>query len=293
MGPFGEVITAMITPFDATGEVDYGQAWRLAEYLVDHGSEGLVIAGTTGESPTLSSDEKVALFRTAVEAVGDKAQVIAGTGTYDTAVSVGLTQRAAEVGVHAVLAVTPYYSKPPQRALVEHFTAIAEASDLPVMLYNIPGRTARLIEIETLARLAEHPKIIAVKDAVEDSGFTARTREACGDTLTIYSGSDAYTLPMVAAGAVGVVSVASHLAGPRIKRMLELARSGDLGGATKLHHSLLPLFDSLFIEPNPMPLKAAMNELWGPVGEPRLPLVPALPETLEAVKEAMGKAKLP
>lgn len=292
MGPFGEVITAMVTPFDANGEVDYGQAWKLATYLVDHGSDGLVIAGTTGESPTLSSDEKVALFRTAVEAVGDKAHVIVGTGTYDTAASVELTKRAAEVGAHAVLAVTPYYSKPPQRGLIAHFTAIADASDLPVMLYNIPGRTARRVEIDTLAQLSEHPRIVAVKDAVEDPAFTARTHGVCGDALAIYSGSDAYTLPMVAVGAVGVVSVPSHLAGPQIKRMLELAHADDLGGATKLHQSLMPLFDALFVEPNPIPLKAAMNELWGSVGEPRLPLVPALPETLEGVKEAMRKAQL-
>ena len=156
MGPFGEVITAMITPFDGNGEVDYGQAWKLAEYLVDHGSDGLVIAGTTGESPTLSSEEKVALFRTAVEAVGDKAHRSSPAPAPTTPrCRLELTQRAAEVGVHAVLAVTPYYSKPPQRALVEHFTAMADASDLPVMLYNIPGRTARLIEIETLARLCQ------------------------------------------------------------------------------------------------------------------------------------------
>lgn len=293
MGPFGEVITAALTPFDGQGEVDYGQAWKLAEYLVDNGSDGLVIAGTTGESPTLTSDEKVALFRTAVEAVGDKAHIIAGTGSYDTAASVELTRRAAEVGVHGALVVTPYYSKPPQRGLEAHFTAIADASELPVMLYNIPGRTARRIDVDTLTRLSEHPRIVAVKDAVEDPAFTARTREACGDALAIYSGSDAYTLPMVVAGAVGVVSVPSHLAGPQIKRMLELAHSGDLGGAAKVHQTLMPLFDALFVEPNPIPLKAAMNELWGPVGDPRLPLVPALPETLAAVKEAMGKAQLP
>ncbi len=292
MAPFGEVLTAMITPFTADGEVDYGQVWKLARYLADHGSDGLVVSGTTGESPTLSSDEKVAVFRTVVEAVaGKRCTVVAGTGTYDTRESVELSERAAEVGCDALMAVTPYYSKPPQEGLYRHFTAIADATDLPLMLYNIPGRTSRLIEVTTLARLSEHPRIVAVKDAVESVGFTARTLEACGDRLAVYCGSDDHTLPLIAVGGVGVVSVASHLAGPQIKRMVTAARRGDLGTATKIHQELLPLFGALFLEPNPIPLKAALNDVWEPVGDPRLPLIPASPETLQAVKDALARAQ--
>jgi len=289
--PFGDVVTAMITPFAADGAVAYDQAWKLAQYLADNGSDSILVSGTTGESPTLTSEEKVALFQGTVEAVAGKAKVIAGTGTYDTAQSVELSKAAADVGCDGLLAVTPYYSKPPQEGLFRHFTAIAESTDLPLMLYNIPGRTARLIEIPTLARLGKNPKIVATKDAVEDTGFTARTVEACGDSLAVYSGSDAYTLPMVAVGARGVVSVPSHLVGPQIKRMLQSAIAGDLGTATKLHHALLPLFDALFVEPNPIPIKGIMNEVWGPVGEPRLPLVAAQLETVALLKETLASAQ--
>ncbi|MEE8330878.1 MAG: 4-hydroxy-tetrahydrodipicolinate synthase [Acidimicrobiia bacterium] len=291
MAPFGEVITAMITPFTPDGEVDYGQLWKLAEHLVANGSDGLVVSGTTGESPTLSSDEKLAVFRGVVEAVGDNGVVIAGVGTYNTAHSVEMARHAADAGCDALLAVTPYYNKPPQEGLVMHFEAIADATDLPLMLYNIPGRSARLIEIDTLARLAEHSRIVAVKDAVEDTGFTSRTFAACGDALAIYSGADAYTLPMLAAGAVGVVSVASHLVGRQIKRMFAEATAGDGGAATKIHHALLPLFDSLFLEPNPMPLKGILNKVWGPVGDPRLPLIPASDSVVEAVEAALAVAQ--
>lgn len=288
MAPFGHLLTAMITPFTSDGAVDYEQAWRLARFLIDAGSDGLVVSGTTGESPTLSHDEKVALFRTVVEAVGQKAHVVAGTGTYDTAESVELTRRAAEVGCDAVMAVTPYYSRPPQQGLIEHFTAVAEASDLPVLLYNIPGRTGRRIELNTLTRLAEHPRIVAVKDAVGELTFTTNTRLAVGEDFAIYSGDDINTLPMMSVGAIGVVSVAAHLAGKQIKAMVEAARQGDLETARTLHLALAPLAGALFLEPNPMPVKAAMNALWEPVGNPRLPLVPASDETVQAIKETLG-----
>jgi 4-hydroxy-tetrahydrodipicolinate synthase len=288
MAPFGHLLTAMITPFTSTGEVDYEKAWRLARFLVDNGSDGLVVSGTTGESPTLSNDEKVALFRTVVEAVGEKALVVAGTGTYDTAESVELTRRAAEVGCRGAMAVTPYYSRPPQQGLIEHFTAVADASDLPVLLYNIPSRTGRRIEIDTLARLAEHPRVVAVKDAVGELTFTTNTRLAVGEAFAIYSGDDISTLPMMAVGAVGVVSVAAHLAGKQIKAMVEAALIGDLISARRLHLALAPLAGALFLEPNPMPVKAALNALWEPVGDPRSPLVPASEETVQRVKEALG-----
>jgi len=291
MEPFGRVLTAMITPFTDEGAVDHERAWRLARFLVANGSDGLVVSGTTGESPTLSADEKVALYRTVVEAVGERAHVVAGTGTYDTAESIHLSERAAAAGVGGIMAVTPYYSKPPQAGLVEHFRAIADATDLPVILYNIPGRTGRLIEISTLAVLAEHPRIVAVKDAVEDAQFTARTVPEVGDGMAVYSGQDSITLPLMTVGAVGVVSVASHLAGPQVAAMVGAAASGDFVEARRVHLGLLPLFDSLFVEPNPIPVKAAMAALWEPVGEPRLPLVPARPETVGLIKEALGKAQ--
>lgn len=289
--PFGRVLTAMITPFDSEGAVDYGAAWELAVHLADTGSDGIVVAGTTGESPTLSQDEKVSLFRTVVEAVGDRAVVLAGTGSYDTAESVHLTRLACELGVAGVMAVTPYYSRPPQQGLFEHFAAIAEASSVPVLLYNIPSRTARLIEVDTLVRLAGHEGIVAVKDAVGDLAFTTHTRRACPDDFAIYSGDDILTLPMMSVGAVGIVSVAAHLAGDQIAEMVAAATSGDWDRARTLHLALTPLFTSLFVEPNPIPVKAAMDALWRPVGRPRLPLVAAATETVERIKEALAVAR--
>ena len=289
--PFGRLLTAMITPFDAEGAVDHGRVWELAHHLVETGSDGLVVAGSTGESPTLSDEEKVALFRAVVEAVGSRARVIAGTGTYDTAHSVELTRRAEAVGCHAVMAVTPYYNRPSQAGLVAHFEAIAGASGLPVMLYNIPARTGRRIEVDTLAHLAAHPGIVAVKDAVGDLAFTTETVGAVGDGMAVYSGDDVNTLPIMAVGGVGVVSVAAHLAGRQMKRLVEAAAAGDLAEARRLHLALAPLCRALFLEPNPMPVKAAMDELWEPVGEPRLPLVAASAATVAAIREALAVAQ--
>jgi 4-hydroxy-tetrahydrodipicolinate synthase len=289
--PFGHVLTAMITPFDDGGAVDHGRVWELAKHLVDTGSDGIVVGGTTGESPTLSDDEKIALFRAVVDAVGDRAAVVAGTGTYDTAHSVELTHAAAEAGCDAVMAVTPYYNRPPQKGLTAHFTAIADATDLPVMLYNIPGRTGRRIEVDTLAGLAGHPKIVAVKDAVGDLGFTADTRVAVGPDFGIYSGDDVLTLPIMAVGGDGIVSVAAHVAGVQVKRMVGAVLAGDLATAGTLHLALTPLFRALFLEPNPIPVKAALNRFWAPVGDPRLPLVPASEETIGAIERALAAAQ--
>ncbi|HEX2153426.1 MAG TPA: 4-hydroxy-tetrahydrodipicolinate synthase [Acidimicrobiia bacterium] len=285
--PFGRVLTAMITPFTDEGEVDHERVWRLARFLSDHGSDGLVVTGTTGESPTLSEKEKIATYRTVVEAVENKdTMVLAGTGTYDTAESVHLSQRAAEAGVDGLMAVTPYYSKPGQEGLARHFEAIADATDLPVLVYNIPGRTGRLIEIETLERLARHPRILATKDAVMDVDFTSGTVTRVPD-LVVYSGQDSYTLPMMAVGAVGVISVISHLAGDEVAAMVAAAAEGDLGEARRLHHALLPLCEACFLESNPSPVKSAMSALWEPVGDPRLPLTPASDATLAAIEQAM------
>lgn len=291
MAPFGEVLTAMITPFTDSGEVDYDKVWRLSRYLVDNGSDGLVVTGTTGESPVLTSDEKVAIYRAVVEAVGERATIVAGTGTYNTAESVELSIRAAEAGVDGVMAVTPYYSKPDQNGLVRHFTSIAEATELPLLLYNIPGRSARLIEVDTLARLAAHPNIVAVKDAVMDMDHTAQTRLALPVEFAIYSGQDSLTLPMMTVGAVGVVSVASHLVGKQIKRMVSAFHNGDWTEAQRLNYGLLPTFYACFTEPSPMPVKGAMSRLWESVGDPRSPLVPAQPATVDAIEVAVGKAQ--
>jgi 4-hydroxy-tetrahydrodipicolinate synthase len=277
----------MITPFTDDGEVDHQTAWRLARHLTEQGTDTLVIAGTTGESPTLSDDEKVALFHTVVDAVGEKeTKVVAGTGTNDTRHSVELTGRAAEVGVDGVLGVTPYYNKPTQEGLVAHFTAIADVG-LPVMLYNIPGRTSQRIEIETLARLASHPNVVAVKDAMMDLEFTSDTINRIPN-LPVYSGQDSLTLPMISVGAVGVVSVISHLAGRALKSMIEAAHSGDWEEARRLHHLLLPLCHACFLETSPSPVKAGVSAFWEPVGRPRLPLVEASSETLVAIEKALG-----
>ena len=286
--PFGRVLTAMITPFSEEGDVDHERMWRLARFLSEHGSDGLVVTGTTGESPTLTEDEKIALYRTVVEAVENKdTLVLAGTGTYDTAESVYLSERAAEAGVDGIMAVTPYYSKPGQDGLVRHFTAIADATELPLLVYNIPGRTGRLIEVATLARLAEHDRIVATKDAVMDIDFTSETVHTVKG-MVVYSGQDSYTLPMMSVGAVGVISVISHLAGDEVSAMVLAAAKNDLAEARRLHHALLPLCDACVLEPNPGPVKAAMMALWEPVGEPRLPLTVASSDTLDAVQAAMG-----
>jgi 4-hydroxy-tetrahydrodipicolinate synthase len=277
----------MVTPFTPDGEVDHGKAWDLARHLVANGSDTLVVAGTTGESPTLTEQEKLALFKTVVDAVAEKqAKVIAGTGSYDTHHSVEMTRKAGELGVDGVLAVTPYYSKPEQEGLLAHFTAIADVG-VPVMLYNIPGRTGRLIELGTIARLADHNSIVAIKDAVESLDFTSRTiNEIPG--LPVYSGQDSLTLPMMAVGAVGVVSVVAHLAGPQIKAMVKAALAGEMDEARRLHHELLPLCLACFLETNPTPVKSALSYVWESVGSVRLPLTEASAETLLAVEKALA-----
>lgn len=277
----------MVTPFTAEGGVDHQKAWDLARYLAKTGTETLVVAGTTGESPTLSDNEKVALFKTVVDAVAEKkTKVVAGTGSYDTRHSVELTSRAAELGVDGVLAVTPYYNKPEQLGLIGHFTAIADVG-VPVMLYNIPGRTGRLIEVDTLATLSEHQYIVAVKDAVENLDFTSRTVNQI-PAFPVYSGQDSLTLPMLSVGAVGVVSVVGHLAGPNVAAMIKAFHSGDLEEARRIHHLLLPLCHACFLESNPAPVKGALSKAWEDVGGVRLPLNEASAATLQAIEKALS-----
>jgi 4-hydroxy-tetrahydrodipicolinate synthase len=294
---FGEVVTAMVTPFDVDGSLNYKAARTLAAHLADHGSRGLVLAGTTGESPTLSHDEKLALFENVVEEVGDRVSVIAGTGTYDTAESIELTRAAAERGVDACLVVTPYYSRPPQNALRAHFEAVADASPIPLILYDIPGRTGRRIERPTMVALAGHERIAGVKDAVGDPSETARLRielDSAGHAdVVIYSGDDILVLPHVAAGAVGVISVCSHLVGDRLAAMFRAWEAGDAGRARRIYLELVPLFGVVMgVTTSPIPVKAAVGMLGIEVGEPRLPLVPATEAERAAIRTAMERTGL-
>jgi 4-hydroxy-tetrahydrodipicolinate synthase len=286
----GRVITAMATPFRADGSLDIDGARSLASHLVSHGSDGLVIAGTTGEAPTLTHEEKRGLWSAVAEEVRGRAALIAGTGTYSTAESIGLTQTAEEAGADAILLVTPYYSRPPQSGLLEHFRAIAASTKLPVILYDIPSRTARKIEHQTLVALAEVPNIIGVKDAAADLAGTAKlAAEAPG--LRIWSGDDALTLPMLAVGGIGVISVASHLAGHRIAELIAAHDKGDVEGAARIDRELRPLYEILFITANPIPLKAALQMVGLPAGPVRLPLVDATEaerDRIRSVLEELG-----
>jgi 4-hydroxy-tetrahydrodipicolinate synthase len=267
----GSVITAAVTPFRADGAVDLERFRELATFLVENGSDGLVVCGTTGESPTLTDDEKLDLFRTAVDAIGDRATVIAGTGTYDTGHSAALTREATELGVDAILVVTPYYNKPPQRAIVRHFEEIAGATHLPVVAYNIPSRVVVNIESATIARLAEIENVVAVKQALGDP---EQARFIVEDTrLDLYSGDDPNTLAFLELGGMGVVSVTAHLWGPQIAEMIRRHREGDLEGARALHAEQQPSYDLLQIQVNPIPIKAALNLTGHEVGGHRLPMV--------------------
>ncbi len=274
--PFGRVLTAMVTPFSADGAVDLDLAARLAQHLVDHGSDGLVLCGTTGESPTLSWQEQHDLFDAVKTAVAGRATVLAGAGSNSTSEAIEAIGRAAEEGADGALVVVPYYNKPPQEGLEAHFRAIAQAAPrLPVMLYNIPGRTGCSLEPSTTARLLDLPNVVSYKAASGSTAEVSQLRLLCGDRLAIYSGDDALTLPMLAVGAVGVVSVASHLVGPQIQRMISAFLAGELATALSLHERLLPLCRALFSTTNPIPVKAALELEGWPVGSPRLPLVSA------------------
>jgi 4-hydroxy-tetrahydrodipicolinate synthase len=268
----GEVLTAIATPFKEDGSVDYDRFRELAAYLIDHGSDGLVVCGTTGESPTLTDDEKVELWRTAVDAVGSRATVVAGTGTYSTAHSIHLTEQAHEAGVDGVLVVTPYYSKPPQRAIVEHFKAIAAASDRPIVVYNIPGRVVINIEPETIDRLAEIEGVKAVKQANDD---LEQARHIVETGLDLYAGDDNILFPFLELGGAGGVCVHTHVVGPQVKEMIRRYRDGDVEDARRIDEELEPAYDLLKVVVNPIAIKAALNMVGHNVGGLRLPLVEA------------------
>lgn len=289
--PFGRVLTAMVTPFDDDGKLDLGLAQELAGYLVDHvGNDGLIVNGTTGESPTTSDAEKERLLRAVVEAVGDRATVVAGAGTNDTAHSLELAQTAEKAGAHGLLAVTPYYSRPPQEGLQAHFTAIADATDLPVMLYDIPPRSVVPIQVDTLKRLAEHPNIRAVKDSKHD--LLAGSDVMANSDLAYYSGEDPLNLPWLSAGAVGVVSVIGHVVGDRLRQMITAYESGDIATARDVHYGLLPVYRSMNFVGGVIFAKTAMRLCGYETGQPRLPLPAATDEQVRIITSDLWDAGL-
>jgi 4-hydroxy-tetrahydrodipicolinate synthase len=286
----GQLLTAIVTPFHEDGSIDVDAFRALARHLVDHGSDGIVVAGTTGESPTLTDDEKLTLFEAAVDELGGRATVVAGTGTYDTAHSVHLTERAHELGVDGLLVVTPYYNKPPQRGIVAHFRAISEASDKPIVVYNIPSRVVVNIEPETISELAEIPNVKAVKQANADLAQARHIVEDAG--LTLYAGDDNLVLPFLELGGVGGICVRTHIAGDRFRELVRLHQAGDAEGARRIHDELGPLYELDAIAVNPIPIKTALNMLGHAVGGFRLPLVDATDAEREAIRAALDRAGL-
>jgi len=289
---FGQLLTAMVTPFDAEGRVDLGAARELALMLVESGSDGLVVAGTTGESPVIPEEDKIRLFRAVKEAVGDRATVIANTGNYNTEESIKLSLKAQELGVDGVMLVVPYYNRPNQEGLYQHFKAIASSIQLPVLLYNVPSRTGRNLEPETVKRLAEIENIIAIKEAAGDMDQVSQLRNETPSDFLIYSGDDSLTLPMLALGAHGVVSVASHLVGRKIKEMIIAFKEGKVKIAQSIHAELFPLMRAMFLTTNPVPVKTALKLLGYPVGDVKLPLVPLTGAELDKLKAVLRRYKL-
>ena len=287
-GRFGAVQTAMVTPFKDDFSLNLDRAQEVATWLLGHGSDALVIAGTTGEGATLSDEEKIELWRVTAQVA--KGKIIAGTGTNDTAHSVHLTKEAERVGCDAVLVVAPYYNKPPQEGLYQHFKTVAEATSLPVILYNVPSRTSVQISNDTILRLAEVDNVIGVKDATTDLQLAAELMAAAPGGFELISGDDAATFPLVCLGGAGVISVTSHVAGEQMNEMVRLVERGDVDGARKIHSRLLPLYSALFHTTSPIPVKAAMELIGQPVGPPRLPLVPATRDEISRVEKALEDA---
>jgi 4-hydroxy-tetrahydrodipicolinate synthase len=285
----GEVLTAMVTPFKRDGSLDLDSFRALARHLVDNGSDGLVVTGTTGESPTLSDDERFQLYAAALDEVGNRATVVAGTGTYDTRHSVHLTERAHELGVDGVLVVTPYYSKPPQRGVVAHFDAVAAATDKPVLVYNIPGRVVINIEPETITRLAEIENVRGVKQAYDD---LAQARHIVEQDLALYAGDDDLILPFLELGGVGGICVHTHVVGPQVKELIRLWKDGERVAARALERELAPSIELLRVAPNPIAIKAALNLLGIEVGAHRLPLVAPTEDERERVRDCLARLGL-
>lgn len=287
---FGRMLTAMVTPFDENNQVDYEQAKVLARYLVDHGSDGIVVVGTTGESPTLTMQEKINMFSAVKEAVGQTAKVIAGTGSNDTASSINLTLAAEKIGVDAAMLVVPYYNKPSQEGMYQHFAAVAKATSLPIVLYNIPGRTGVNLLPATVKRLAEIPNIVAIKEAAGSTDQVTELKRVLPNDFLIYSGDDSMTLPWLAVGCEGIISVVAHVVGREMKQMIQAYISGNVQEAARIHTALYPIFKGMFMTSNPVPIKAACNMLGIQVGSVRLPLVNATEQELAAIRKLLVEA---
>ncbi|MDG0028311.1 4-hydroxy-tetrahydrodipicolinate synthase [Priestia sp. Y58] len=285
---FGKVATAMVTPFDHKGNIDFEKTTQLINYLISNGSDALVIAGTTGESPTLSTEEKLALFRHSVKVVDGRVPVVAGTGSNNTYASIELTKKAEEIGVDAIMIVAPYYNKPNQEGLYQHFKTIAESTELPVMLYNIPGRSVINMSIDTIVRLAELPNVVALKDASGDLDAMTAIIAQTSDDFALYSGDDGLTLPVLAIGGTGIISVASHVIGNEMQEMVKLYESGNPKEAAKIHQRILPVMKSLFAAPSPTPVKTALQLKGLDVGSVRLPLVPLTEEERQTLVSTLN-----
>ncbi len=292
MANLGRILTAMVTPFNNKGDVDYKQAKKLAMALLESGSDGLVVAGTTGESPTLSKEEKLRLFAEVKSAVGDRGAVVAGTGNYNTKESIELTREAERIGVNAVLLVVPYYNKPTQDGLKEHFRAIAKSTSLPCILYNVPSRTITSLSAETVIELSRVDNIVGLKEANGDFVHMAKILDAVKKGFLLYSGNDSDTFPMLSIGGYGVISVASHLVGVQIGDMISKTVEGKLAKAAATHRNLLPLVNALFILPNPIPIKYALNFVGFRVGKPRLPLTPPDEKSAVTIETVLKKYKI-
>ncbi len=292
MGRFGSVLTAMVTPFAADGSLDLGRARALAARLVGSGSDGLVVAGSTGESPTLTPEERTRLVEAVADEVGDRAPVVAGTGTNDTAASIALSKDARRAGARGIMAVVPYYNKPPQAAMYRHFAAIAEAVDLPLMVYNVPGRTGANLLPATLARLAGLENVVAVKEASGNLDQVSEVVRAVPAGFTVYSGDDSLTLPILSVGGHGVVSVASHLVGDRIRAMIQAYQGGQVERARSIHLELFPLFKAMFVTTNPIPVKVALRLVGMDVGGFRLPLAEPGDDEVRVIMAALEGAGL-
>jgi len=292
MDKLGRLLTAMVTPFDSQGKVDYQQAKNLAQALLNSGSDGLLLSGTTGESPTLNFEEKLHLFTEVKSAIANRGTIVAGTGTYNTRESQELTKEAEKVGVDACVLVVPYYNRPPQQGLFEHFNAIAQATTLPCILYNVPSRTGTNLAADTVIKLSQIDNIIGVKEASGNLRQIAEIIQGAKGDFLVYSGNDSDTLPILTLGGYGVISVASHLVGIQIKDMMEKFLNGETQEAASIHRHLLPLIKALFIVTNPLPVKYALNYLGFPVGKPRLPLIEPDEKSAEVVRAALKNYKI-
>lgn len=289
---FGRILTAMVTPMNEALEVDYQEAVRLAQYLIDHGSDGVVVCGTTGESPTVTDEEKLKLFKVIKGALGSKGTVIAGIGSNSTYASIALARGAVNTGVDGLMAVVPYYNKPSQEGMFQHFKTIAEATPLPLMLYNVPGRTSANLMPETVKRLSEIPNIVALKEAAGSLDQVSELKRLLPPEFEVYSGDDSMTLPMLSLGCSGIVSVAAHVIGNEMKAMVDAWFDGDTAQATKWHLELFPVFKGIFVTSNPVPVKALMNRIGIKAGGVRLPLVKATEEEMLYLDDLMKTIKM-